>query len=144
MSSQRESLWEKIKKFFKNLFKKEKIEALPEPEIETKIEPKVEQNIEQTQEIMQVSETAIEIESETKNEQPINKKSKEEYLDLYKKIKENQIDINTLTKDDLIMFIKFGNAELQFLENRIESEKTEITKYKKEIVFYQNNLVETA
>ena len=42
------------------------------------------------------------------------------------------------------MFIKFGNAELQFLENRIESEKTEITKYKKEIVFYQNNLVETA
>lgn len=144
MSSQRESLWEKIKKFFKNLFKKEKIEALPEPEIETKIELKVEQNIEQTQEIMQVSETATEIESETKNEQPINKKSKEEYLDLYKKIKENQIDINTLTKDDLIMFIKFGNAELQFLENRIESEKTEITKYKKEIVFYQNNLVETA
>ena len=144
MSSQRESLWEKIKKFFKNLFKKEKIEALPEPEIEMKIEPKVEQNIEQTQGIMQESESETKLKSENKTEQPINIKSKEEYLDLYKKIKENQIDINTLTKEDLIMFVKFGKAELQFLENRIESEKTEITKYKKEIVCYQNNLVETA
>lgn len=110
MSSERKSIWDKIKKFFSNIFKKEKIEALPEPEKQPKIDIK----------------------------------SKEECLELYKKIKENQVDIKTLTREDLIMFIKLGTEELKFLDKRIESEKTECKMYEKEIEFYQGKLGETA
>lgn len=110
MSCERKSIWEKIKNFFSNIFKKEKIEALPEPE-----------------------------------EQPkIKMKSKEEFLELYKKIKEDQVDIKTLSREDLIMFIKLGTEELKFLDKRIESEKTECNMYQKEIEFYQRKLGETA
>lgn len=109
MKGEKESVWEKIKNIFKNIFKKEKVKNLPQPE-----------------------------------EQAKNIKSKEECLDLYKKIKENKVDIKTLTREDLIMFIKLGTEELKFLDRRIESEKTECKMYEREIEFYQKKLGETA
>jgi len=122
MGSERKSIWEKIKSFFKNIFKKDKMDALPKPEHE--MELKQEQNKE------------IEIQHET--EPQASTKSREECIELYKKIKENQVDIKELTKEDLIMFIKLGNEELKFLDKKIENEKTELKIYKKEIDLYQN------
>ena len=122
MESERKGLWEKIKNFFRKIFKKEKIKALPQPE------QHIEEHIEEHQE-----------------EQPQpSMKSKEECLELYKKIKNDQVDIRTLEKEDLIMFIKLGTEELKFLEKRIESEKTEYNMYLKEIEYYQNKLGEIA
>ncbi|MBO4292953.1 MAG: hypothetical protein J5881_00980 [Clostridia bacterium] len=122
MESERKSIWVKIKDFFKKIFKNKKIEALPQPEEKQK------ENIEGYQE----------------EQQQKNVKSKEECLELYKKIKNDQLDIKTLTEEDLIMFIKLGTEELKFLEKRIENEKTEYNMYLKEIEFYQNILEETA
>ena len=112
MSSERknESVWEKVKRFFANIFGKNKIKALDEPKKEVKI----------------------------------NTINKEEFLELYKRIKTNQVNINTLTREELIMFIKLGKEELKFLDKRIESEKTECNMYNKEIEFYQSKLSENA
>jgi len=76
MGSERKSIWEKIKSFFKNIFKKDKMDALPKPEHE--MELKQEQNKE------------IEIQHET--EPQASTKSREECIELYKKIKEMKGD----------------------------------------------------
>lgn len=128
MSSERKSIWKKLKDFFKNIFKKEKIEALPEAKHEVELKQE------------QKKETEIQCESE----QQESMKSKEECLELYKKIKENQVDIKTLTKEDLVIFIKLGTEELKFLDKKIENEKTELNMYKKEIEFYQRASEESA
>lgn len=128
MSSERKSIWEKIKIFFRNIFKKEKIEALPEPDSELQLDQK--QNEE------------IEVQHETESQE--SNRSKEEFIELYKKIKDDQVDIKTLTKEDLIMFIKLGNEELKFLDKKIENEKNELKIYKQEIDVYQKETEKTA
>lgn len=128
MGSERKSIWEKIKSFFKNIFKKEKIEALPEPDSELQLDQK--QNEE------------IEVQHETESQE--SNRSKEEFIELYKKIKDDQVDIKTLTKEDLIMFIKLGNEELKFLDKKIETEKNELKIYKQEIDVYQKETEKTA
>ena len=128
MSSERKSIWEKIKIFFRNIFKKEKIEALPEPDSELQLDQK--QNEE------------IEVQHETESQE--SNRSKEEFIELYKKIKDDQVDIKSLTKEDLIMFIKLGNEELKFLDKKIENEKNELKIYKQEIDVYQKETEKTA
>jgi hypothetical protein len=104
----KDNLVDKIKRFFANIFGKNKVKSLPEPMEESKV----------------------------------NVLNKEDFLNLYKKIKERQVDIKTLTREELIMFIKLGKEEIKFLEKRIENEKTECNMYQKEIDFYQKKLAE--
>ena len=111
------SFLEKIKSFFRRIFKKDNVISLPEPEGKKEI----------------VEETKISLNT-----------NKKEAMELYKKIKESIIPIETLTREQLIMFITLANEEIKILEKKIDNEITETNMYQREIEYYEAKLGEKA
>lgn len=112
----KESFIEKIKGFFRKLFKKEQVTALPNPEPE-----KIEKD---------------------KDENNVLNINKEESLKLYNDVKNNKVSLDSLTREQLIMFITLANEEIKILDKKIDNEITEINMYRKEIDFYEKKLGE--
>ena len=67
-----------------------------------------------------------------------NLPDKDQFLDKYKQIKEKSLSLESLTKEELIMFITFAKQEINFLENKTENEKQECNINQKELEDYQN------
>ena len=152
----KESLWVRIKLFFKHLFKKNKLKELPEGSIvnvedEQKNTIEIinneadnhqeEQNTEvnNCQEVKNTEELNGNIETigETDNqEEQINQtRSKEEILKMYKDVKEKKLDPNTLTENELKIFIQIAKQELNFLNKKIDEEKAQFNLYKEKIAY---------
>lgn len=101
----KEKIWDKVKRFFKNIFRKNQKKVLPEPQVKT------------TDKLS---------------------KSKEEYLKLYKDVKDKKIDANILTDEDLKVLIAVAKEEIKFLDKKIDNERTEINMYKSKIEYYNS------
>ena len=51
-------------------------------------------------------------------------RSKDEYINMYKEIKEKKINVNSVNEEDLRVFIQLAKQELLFINKMIEHEKT--------------------
>lgn len=120
--NKKESFIERIKAFFRKIFKKKQLVALPQPE--KKEETKVE-----------------EVTKEPAKDIQLNK---EESMKLYSDIKARNISVDELTREQLIMFIMLATQELKVLEQKIEQETTEANVYKKEIEHYKKEFEKIA
>ena len=118
----KESFIEKIKAFFRRIFKKKQLVALPQPEEKSEIK-------------------AEETTNEPAKEVQLNK---EESMKLYSDIKARNISVDELTREQLIMFIMLATQELKVLEQKIEQETTEANVYKKEIEYYKKEFEKIA
>ena len=65
-------------------------------------------------------------------------KSKEEYLKLYQDIKDKKINVNTLSEEDLKVLIALVKQEINYLDKKIDNEKTECNMYRRKIEYYKN------
>ncbi|MBR3255151.1 MAG: hypothetical protein IKF97_02845 [Clostridia bacterium] len=117
----KENFIEKIKAFFRKIFKKKQLDALPQPE--------------------EKAEIKVEVTKEPTNDINLNK---EESMKLYNDIKARTISVDDLTRGQLIMFIMLATEELKVLEQKIENEITEANVYKKDIDFYKTEFEKIA
>lgn len=117
----KENFIEKIKAFFRKIFKKKQLDALPQPE--------------------EKAEIKVEVAKEPTNDIKLNK---EESMKLYNDIKARTISVDDLTRGQLIMFIMLATEELKVLEQKIENEITEANVYKKDIEFYKKEFEKIA
>ena len=117
----KESFIEKIKVFFRKIFKKKQLDALPQPE--EKAEIKTEEAKEPTNDV---------------------KLNKEEGMKLYNDIKARTISVDDLTREQLMLFIILATEELKVLEQKIDNEITEANVYKKDIEFYKTKFEKIA
>ena len=117
----KENFIEKIKAFFRKIFKKKQLDALPQPEVKAEIK--------------------VEVTKEPTNDINLNK---EESMKLYNDIKARTISVDDLTRGQLIMFIMLATEELKVLEQKIENEITEANVYKKDIDFYKTEFEKIA
>ena len=117
----KESFIERIKAFFRRIFKKKQLVALPQPE--EKVELKAEETKEPTNDI---------------------KLNKEESMKLYSEIKAKTVSIDELTREQLMLFIILATEELKVLEQKIEQETTEANVYKKDIEYYKTEFEKIA
>ena len=116
----KESIGTRIKNFFKRLFKRNKVIALPK----------------NTDEVLGTKEKVKII-----KEEPIKvSKSKEEYINLYKDVKDKKVDINTLDEEDLMVFIQLAKQELNFISKRLDEETTRGNMYDREIQYYKEKI----
>lgn len=114
-NEKRQGFIEKIKAFFIKLFRKENVVALPNPSEKENKESAVSLSI-----------------------------NKEEALELYNNVKKGNVLIESLTREQLIMFIALANEEIKILDKKIDNEITEANMYRKDIEFYESKLVEGA
>lgn len=117
----KESFIEKIKVFFRKIFKKKQLDALPQPE--EKAEIKTEEAKEPTNDV---------------------KLNKEEGMKLYNDIKARTISVDDLTREQLMLFIILATEELKVLEQKIDNEITEANVYKKDIEYYKTEFEKIA
>ena len=117
----KESFIEKIKVFFRKIFKKKQLDALPQPE--------------------EKAEIKTEEDKETTNDVKLNK---EEGMKLYNDIKARTISVDDLTREQLMLFIILATEELKVLEQKIDNEITEANVYKKDIEFYKTKFEKIA
>ncbi len=82
---------------------------------------------------------------ETITEENVNSnlKNKQEILELYNKIKNNQINLNILTDDQLSIFVKIANEEIEILKKKYDEEVTRQNICRREIRYYQEQLMKS-
>ena len=118
----KESFIEKIKAFFRKIFKKKQLVALPQPE--EKAEIKTEEKVEESSKDVKLN--------------------KEESMKIYNDVKAKTISVDELTREQLIMFIMLATEELKVLEQKIDQETTEANVLKKDIEFYKTEFEKIA
>jgi len=105
----KENIFTKIRNFFKKIFQKEN----------KKTQKKAIVNNEQFKDTKKQSE-------------------KEEFFDLYKEVKEGNIDLYSLENSKLQMLYKLLEQECNLKEKRLKDTKDEIEVHKKNIMIYNN------
>lgn len=79
----------------------------------------------------------IEYNNEVKEEKQVNK---QKIFDLYKKAKNEEVNLDNISTSDLQMLVKLANEEVAILKHRYENEMTQQKINERDIKFYRQKL----